>query len=219
MIGPLPIALMLAVAPAGCGREAADPLPTPDSSLSTPAPEDTDEAGAVATAKPTPDTKLLERIERTKEQANEALERAAKAGDHSALKAAERRLDRSARRARAARPSPSVGIPQNPPTQLLVTFPYKESLLFVQQTTRRDEDDRRLFVSVLAEQFCLKSRRRRLAAVRSTFEHLDGPLRKRGIVDFELIVVPLTPAAPVAGAAYAIGRDRKVHMTEKGQRC
>ncbi len=122
-----------------------------------------------------------------------------------ALRAAERRLDRASRRARAAR-TPAGEAPDDPLTELLATFPYKEAPLFVQQTTRTTaQNDHRLFASVLREQFCLKSRRQRLAAVRRVFELGDGYLRERGSTHQEGTRMPRLILTLLAAVCLAAG--------------
>ena len=221
------IALSLVVIGAlggGCGGDSAEkPLPTADAALPTPPPEESPGPQVEATATPSPQAQQeageLEKIERSKENANRALERAAKAGDAAALRAAERMLNQASRKARAARPATDA-TPEDPLTQYLGTFPYKEAPLFIQQTTRTvDADDRELFASVLREQFCLKTRRQRLAAVRHAYEHGDKYLRAHGVTDFELIVVPVKPTGAVKSDALALAADGKVRLAKKGQRC
>lgn len=208
---------------AACGG-AEDTRATPAAPGSfAPAPGPAPPADATAAPEPrqaAPSATVVERLDRREERANDTLERAARSGDRRALAAAERALDRAARRADAARTAEPSKPAADPLQRLLVTFPYKQAPLFVQQTTLSGElEDHRLFVSVVEEHFCLKTRRRKLAAVQATFRSIDRFMREHGVTDLELVVAPLIGTGPTLDDALAIGRDGAVRLTTRGRAC
>jgi hypothetical protein len=58
---------------------------------------------------------------------------------------------------------------------------------------------------------------------RAAAEQVYGPaarrLRRVGVSDFELLVVPVTPTAPRDDQALAVGRGGRLQLTRRGRNC
>lgn len=152
-----------------------------------------------------------ESIERTLEERN----RAAAAGDRTAVTQAESKLDELAKRVPEQDTSPPV---TDPFERLLEAFDFKTSPLYVETITSTD-DSHQLFVSVDKNAFCLQRLPARRRAVEAVYLPADKMLRAQGVNDFDFVLVPTTAAAPTTRMALATGRGGRLRMIAGRRGC
>ncbi len=147
------------------------------------------------------------------DRADDELARAAKAHDPAGVAIAERKLDALASQ------EPAVSSRAADPFEReLDEFAFKQSPLFVQQI-ESTQGSHVLFASVFREHFCLKSAEARLAAVRAVYRPIDARLRRAGVRDFSMLVVPLAETQANRSDALATATRGAVRLTPAGDRC
>ena len=150
------------------------------------------------------------------ERANDQLLRAARAHDRERVARAERELDQLARTKSAS------GLPPPPGRylQALADLTFKQGPLYVQQLLSSATGDHRAYVAVSKDHFCLAPLRTRSARANAVYQPLEQLMRDAGIADFQFIVTPtLTRTVPTTRQALAIGRNGRLHLTQRGRTC